>query len=290
MTGFSPDWLALRESFDHAARAVEPTPSPRATTSIGHVLQVVDLGSGTGANLREIAPRIGGRQRWRLVDHDPLLLAALPGVLASWAEGRGLRSRSCGALLVVEGNGLHLEVETCCIDMARDLDALPFEGADLVTASALLDLVSARWLDALVARCRAAGAAVWWALNVDDRIAWAPADPEDAMVAAQFHLHQRRDKGFGPALGGAAAACAAESFARSGYRVTQSQSDWQVDGSRGETDRAMLCAMVEGIAAAVVEQAPAMRERVARWRARKLAGTDTAQLRVGHVAVQGRLA
>ncbi|MDM0039007.1 hypothetical protein QTH89_21415 [Variovorax sp. J22G21] len=295
MSGFSADWLALREPFDRAARAATPDAEwlharGRRAGSRGQALQVVDLGSGTGANLREIAPRLGGLQHWRLVDHDPQLLAALPDALAPWAAAHGLRLQQREALLVIEGgDGLRIEIERCEADLAHGLDTVPLEGVHLVTASALLDLVSAAWLDALVARCSEAGAAVWWALTVDDRITWTPWDPDDALVLAQFHAHQQRDKGFGPALGGAAAGRAADRLAAAGYRVTRTATDWQVDGSRGMADLAMLQAMVEGIAAAAAEQAPALAERARHWQARKLAQLDTLRLQVGHTDVQAWL-
>ncbi|MGJ7494572.1 hypothetical protein ACSFA8_05815 [Variovorax sp. RT4R15] len=295
MSGFSADWLALREPFDRAARAATPdaewlhAPWRRAMPR-GQALQVVDLGSGTGANLREIAPRLGGLQHWRLVDHDPQLLAALPDALAPWAATHGLQLQLREALLVIEGgNGLRIEVERCEADLSYGLDAVPLAGVHLVTASALLDLVSAAWLDALVARCGAAGAAVWWALTVDDRITWTPSDPEDALVLAQFHAHQQRDKGFGPALGGGAAERAAKRLAEAGYRVVRSATDWQVDGRRGAADRPLLRAMVEGIAAAAAEQAPALAEPARHWQARKLARLDALRLQVGHTDVQAWL-
>jgi spermidine synthase len=39
-------------------------------------LRVVDLGAGTGANLRRLAPLLGSGQRWTLVELDPALVAA----------------------------------------------------------------------------------------------------------------------------------------------------------------------------------------------------------------------
>ncbi|MEP6720778.1 MAG: hypothetical protein ABJA77_05000 [Variovorax sp.] len=298
MSGFSADWLALREPFDRAARAACADTAGaewlhaawRRDMPRGQALQVVDLGSGTGANLREIAARLGGLQHWRLIDHDPQLLAALPDALAPWAATRGLRLQLRETLLVIEGGeGLRIEVERCEADLAHRLDAVPLAGVHLVTASALLDLVSAAWLDALVARCGAAGAAVWWALTVDDRITWTPSDPDDALVLAQFHAHQQRDKGFGPALGGAAAGRAADRLAAAGYRVIRTATDWQVDGSRGAADRPMLRAMVEGIAAAAAEQAPTLADRATHWQAHKLAQLDTLRLQVGHTDVQAWL-
>ncbi|WP_326540860.1 class I SAM-dependent methyltransferase [Pseudorhodoferax sp.] len=295
MSGFSTDWLALREPFDRAARAAADaaldwpalTTRLRAGLAPDAPLAVLDLGCGTGANLREIAPRLGGTQHWRLVDHDPALLAAAPAALARWARDRGLQAHAEAARLRIAGAGLQVVAEFCHADLAHGLDALGFDGVQLVTASALLDLVGADWLAALVARCHGAGAAVCWALNVDDRLAWQPPDADDAMVQALFQAHQRRDKGFGPALGGTAAALAVQALHAAGYRTVQARSDWCIDGRRGPDAQAMWRAMVEGMGVAATEQAPEQAVRVRAWQARRLAQAGQAQLHVGHVEVLG---
>jgi len=295
MSGFSTEWLALREPFDHAARAgtaIDPgfLAALKRRVAPGDALTVVDLGCGTGANLREIAPRLGGRQRWRLVDNDERLLAALPQALAPWAAAQGLQVQTqprAAVLVLQRSDGLHIEVERCQADLATGLDAVPLAGAQLVTASALLDLVSAPWLDALLLRCRDAGAAVWWPLNVDDRLVWTPGDADDALVHAHFQAHQQRDKGFGPALGGGAAMRAAAQLAGFGWKVIRTPGDWQIDGRRSAHDLAMLQAMVDGIATAATEQTPALTETIAQWQARKRAQAGHLQLRVGHAEVMG---
>lgn len=285
MTTFSADWLALRAPFDQAARAAAaPTlgwPALAAQLqAAGSVTTVLDLGCGTGATLRALAPQLGPQQRWRLVDHDAELLAAVPPALAAWAPAQGLRLNEQGDLLVLEGAGRRIEVARCRGDLVAGLADLPWAGTQLVTASALLDLVAAPWLAALVTHCRAARAAVYWALSVDDRVTWQPADAGDALVHAAFRAHQQRDKGFGPALGGAAVAQASALLAQAGYRVAQATSDWCVAGA---TDPAMLAAMLQGMAAAAAEQQPADAAVVQAWRARRWAQRAATRLCVGHV-------
>lgn len=290
MSGFDAGWLALREPFDQAARdASAPLldwPALARRLRSGRdgeaALQVVDLGCGTGASLRAIAPRLGGRQHWRLVDHDPALLAALPQALSTWATGQGCRVVAEGDGLAIDGAGLQLTVAWQRADLAEAAAVTAIDGAQLVTASALLDLVSAAWLEALVARCRRAGAAVGWALSVDDRLQWQPDDAADALVHAHFRAHQRRDKGFGPALGGGAVAEAARCLQRAGYQRVVAPSDWQVDGTRSPADRAMLREMVDGMAAAVREQAPEALAAVDAWQQRRHAQLAVTRLRVGH--------
>ena len=48
-------------------------------------LRIVDLGCGTGSNLRALAPLLGPRQHWRLVDYDADLLVEHPATVISTA-------------------------------------------------------------------------------------------------------------------------------------------------------------------------------------------------------------
>ncbi len=77
---YSPDWLALREPADAAARSRElvgllaADPAVRGR-SPGAPLVVHDLGSGSGSMGRWFAPLLPGPQHWVLHDRDAVLLA-----------------------------------------------------------------------------------------------------------------------------------------------------------------------------------------------------------------------
>ena len=95
---------------------------------------------------------------------------------------------------------------------------------DLITISALLDLVSEAWLDRFAGNVAARALPVYAALTYDGRIDLSPCTirsmrPSSAVVNA----HQRTDKGFGPALGPSAAAAAISGFEALGYSVVQRQ-------------------------------------------------------------------
>lgn len=255
MSGFSADWLALREPADARARS-----AALAARFAAGVQRAADLATGTGANIRYLAPRLGGATEWLAVDDDPALLAA--HVAPAGTSVRTLR-----------------------LDLARSLEAVPLLGCDLVSASALLDLVSAGWLDRLVAACARARAAVLFALTYDGRIEWSPSDAADARVRELVNRHQRRDKGFGPALGPGAAAAAAARFAARGYGVERARSDWVL----GPTDARLQQALVDGWLAAALEVAPAERAALTAWaeRRRELAVRGAATLTVGHQDLAG---
>lgn len=292
MSGFSADWLALREPFDRAARGAgwavfdlqAHAARWRAAQPPSQAVEVLDLACGTGANLRALAPRLGGSQRWRLVDRDAGLLAAVPQALADWAQAQGHRIVDLPGTpqgVRIDGAGFRADVVTEQADLAHGIGPLAGEAPHLVTASALLDLVSAAWLDALVHTAGRWGSALLFALSVDGRCIWEPVDPADAAVHRLFDQHQRRDKGFGgPALGLAAVTYLDQLLKNAGYgSALQARSDWDIVG---RATPAMYTAMVEGMAAAAAEQAPTAAAEVQQWKARRLAGVAAGRLTVGH--------
>ena len=74
MSGFSADWLALREPYD--VRARNPTVLDAVDTFLKQrsPVRIVDLASGTGATLRALSSRLPAQQIWRLIDNDVGLL------------------------------------------------------------------------------------------------------------------------------------------------------------------------------------------------------------------------
>jgi hypothetical protein len=170
-------------------------------------------------------------------------------------------------------------VRRACVDLAA-LDEPLFTGRSLVTASALLDLVSASWLETLAARCRAQRATVLFALSYDGRVDCDPAEPEDADVRASIARHQHTDKGFGPALGPDAVDAAARGFAACGYEVTRARADWTLSAAMPELQRELVI----GWADAAIEMRPERAATIEDWKRRRLAHVHAGHSRitVGH--------
>jgi hypothetical protein len=265
MNKFSSDWLALREPADAAAR------SSRLAQLIARVLagidplRIVDLAAGTGANVRYLAEYLPSRQEWLVVDHDrDLLDRAITMMPPSIAREGG-------------------RIDAKEIDLRTIADAatsVVFAGRALVTASALLDLVSDAWLQALIAQCRDEGAAVLFALSYDGRMHCTPEEPEDDLVRDLVNRHQQTDKGFGPALGPHAAATAEKYFMAAGYLVHREQTDWILSPD----DSALQRPLVDGWAQAACEMVPDETNHIQSWRARRIGHLDSGRSRiiVGH--------
>jgi hypothetical protein len=264
MSGFSADWLALREPYDGRARNRDVLQSVAAAAADDHTVAVVDLACGTGSTLRAIAPHLPPRQDWRLVDNDLSLLARA-------AAGKATPG---------------IAVTRIPVDLTRDLEAALDGPVNLVTASALLDLVSADWLERLVTEVAARQLPFYAALNYDGHVSFEPADPLDAAVIAAVNRHQQTDKGFGPALGPRAAEAAIARFQAAGYAVEQGRSDWHLLPRDHGIQRDMLA----GWAGAAREIGAVSLPDAAAWltRRRDLLASGRSTITVGHVDIFAR--
>ena len=280
MSGFSAEWLRLREPADAAARNPELTARLSAWRRRYAALSVLDLGSGAGANFRVLAPALGERQNWRLVDHDPALLARADEVLRQWAAKRGMMASDEGEALVLEDATRHCRLEWSCLDLNADWERLAVANVQLVTASALIDLVSADWLERLARRCREWRAAVLIVLSYDGAIAWEPAAEGDERVREWINRHQGTDKGFGPALGPEAAPALAALLERLDYQVELRPSPWRLAAQ----DAALQTALLDGWTAAVRQIAPETKSWLDAWsrHRRDLIERGHSRLSVGH--------
>jgi hypothetical protein len=255
------DWLALREPADAAARSTGLVDLLLPRLPMDAVTVVHDLGSGTGSMLRWLAPRLPGAQHWVLHDRD----AELVELAGSAPVPRTARPTT---------------VETRVDDITR-LDAELLADASLVTASALLDMMTADELGRLVDRCAGAGRPVLFALSVTGEVAIAPADPLDERVRAAFNDHQRRDRGAGRLLGPDAARFAVDRFARRGLDVRTALTPWRL----GPSNAALTVEWLRGWAGAAGEQEPALRAPLEGYVERRLSQLDAGRLTatVGHL-------
>ena len=262
MSGFTETWLSQREPYDHAARSQDLLVALQHWRQGRDALSVVDLGSGTGSNLRALAPVLGGRQSWTLIDYDPSLAAAALVKLRGWATDQGFKHNESASGLSIEGPGFFAAV-TCRRADLRHLDALPLAPADLVTGSALLDLVSREWLERLASACR--GKALCFALTFDGDLDFDPEDPGDSHLRNAFLRHQAGDKGFGPAMGAQAPGIASAVLREQGHQVSGAASPWRL----GPRDQALQSALFEGYIQAAKEIAPEQGSEIDAWFARR---------------------
>ena len=258
MTGFSAAWLALREPADRAARNADVAAAAAAHLDALPLARIVDLGSGAGSNFRAFAASIATRQAWTLVDHDAALIEA---ARAAMGTAGGTSGRAVATFRQA--------------DLARDIDGVLAAPADLVTAAAFFDLVSADWIEGFCAALARRRLPLYAVLTYDGEEEWRPVHARDAEMLAAFHAHQASDKGFGPAAGPAAHRHLCEQLGRHGYRLRGGPSPWRLDA----TQRALMAELAAGIARAAVATGTVDAMEAEAWRQARAAATSAL---IGH--------
>jgi len=265
----APDWLALREAADAAARATELVDEVRAQVAAGArpdgPTVIRDLGCGSGSMGRWLAGRLPGPQRWILCDRDPVLLArAGAGMPSAAADGAPVTARTW------EGDLTGLRAEELA-------------GTSLVTASAVLDLLTFEEVDGLAATCVQAGCAALFTLTVTGRVEIAPLEQLDVEFGAAFDAHQRRSAGARRLLGPDAGPAAVEAFTRRGAAVRTGPSSWLLGADQAELAQEWL----RGWIGAACVQRPDLERHAAAYLGRRLDACSAGELRVvvGHVDV-----
>jgi hypothetical protein len=252
---FAPEWLYLREPADAAARATELLEPLRA--HLPEDFTVRDLGCGTGSLGRWLAARLPGTQHWILHDHDTELLT---------------RARTALPATALDGSPVDVVAEQRDVTALRAAD---LAGTSLVTASALLDLLTRDEVTALAQAVVEAGCAALLMLSVTGRVELSPADPLDPAIAAAFNAHQRRITGGRRLLGPNALDVAATAFGRLGATVRRAESAWRLGPDQAELQRQWL----EGWVGAAVEQLPELRPVADVYLQRRLEMAQAGELR-----------
>src|SRR5829696_8154069 len=233
----SPEWLLLREPADAAARSAELAERLGRHLAAAGRLVIHDLGGGSGAMGRWLAPRLPGPQHWVVHDRDAGLLklavADAPGPAA---------------------DGAAVTVEARPSDITR-LAPGDLAGASLIVASALLDMLTADELVGMLGACTGIGRRpVLLALTVVGRVTLIPTDPVDAHMAVAFNAHQRRSTTTGRLLGPDAVAAAVDELRGTGAEILVRPSPWRLDG----IDADLAAEWFDGWVAAACKQEPAL--------------------------------
>jgi hypothetical protein len=229
MTRVTPEWLALREPADAAARATDLVDHLHHLTAGRPQLVIHDLGCGTGSMGRWLAPRLPGSQHWILHDRDADLLAHAKA----------------------EMTGAHLSVETRQSDITR-LTRDDLGDAALITASALLDMLTAEEVERVVAGCATVGCPTLLTISVVGRVEFTLPDLLDAEIAEAFNAHQRRTTGGRHLLGPDAVDATVDAFQRRGATVLTRPSPWRL----GADQPGLIVEWFDGWLTAACEQRP----------------------------------
>ena len=265
MSGFSIEWLNLREASDHKARDrhLLKTAANWLNDLKSKDKVIVDLGAGTGSTIRglqrhtTLAPSI----QWRLVDDDPELLAE-----------------------AVRRHSEEYSIESFLVDLSAT-QKLPLESVSLITASALLDLVSSNFIRDLCQLIKEKNEdrplGFYSALNYDGCIKWTPFHPLDAAILMNFNTDQSRDKGFGPALGPDATDFLKTQFDSTKFQCLSAKSPWLL----GSADYLLTESLINGISDVAIQTDELTNSDIQDWKTFRIKNVRTGTCYLGHTDI-----
>ena len=265
MSGFSIEWLNLREVADHKARdkhllknAVDWLNNLQAKDRV-----IVDLGSGTGSTIRclqSFTTQLPSIQ-WRLVDNDPEVLAE-----------------------AIDRHSNDYSIESFLVDLSQT-QKLPLDSVSMITASALFDLVSENFIQELCQLVKGKNdyrpVGLYSALNYDGCIKWTPSHPLDAAILVNFNTDQRRDKGFGPALGPDASDFLQSQFNVTKFQCLSANSPWLLDSG----DYLITESLINGISEVALQTDGLTNSDVLSWKAFRIKNIRTGSCFLGHTDI-----
>ena len=265
MSGFSIEWLNLREASDHRARDKHllKTAANWLNDLKSKDKVIVDLGSGTGSTIRglqryaALTPSI----QWRLIDNDPELLAE-----------------------AIHRHSEDYSIESFLVDLSAT-QKLPLESVSLITASALLDLVSGNFIRDLCQLIKGKNEdrplGFYSALNYDGCIKWTPFHPLDAAILMNFNTDQRRDKGFGPALGPDATDFLKTQFHSTKFQCLSAKSPWLL----GSADYLLTESLINGISDVAIQTDGLTNSEIQDWKTFRIKNVRTGTCYLGHTDI-----
>jgi len=200
-TNFSTDWLEERRRFDAAARNASVEAACLQYAAQFQTLSLVDIGAGDGAVFSYLSPKLPPKQNWSLVELNPQLLQSARSRLLHWANGHGYTvEKEASDHLLFQRGERRLSVQLIKGSFLELQRLLPLEHYDLVTASAVFDLLSRPMLANLLESWQHNRLALYATLHYQS-MEYFPGQAEDRPVIEAFERHMQRQQDFGRALG-----------------------------------------------------------------------------------------
>lgn len=240
-------WLSYRAACDAAARHKGVERKFLEFFNHKSVLELVDVGAGTGANFRYYFDLIQQNQRWTFLEKDPFLLAQASDTIAQYAHQHGYRFEQPHAHLIRVSAGkkqAHIQLTQGSLE---ELDRLVnLADTDIVTANAVFDLIAYEQFDALVGRLKRQYVCLLSTLNYYE-ISFLPFSEADARFVRWYHMYLKRPQPSGIAMGADCCEEMLDLLHQHEMIIIQEASQWHISRNNTAMHHFLLHFMGQGI-------------------------------------------
>ncbi len=252
---FDTSWLNHRFAFDEAARnpAVEAACLNYLSTT--PTLNLVDVGSGTGANFIHFFEKLDRPQQWHFVDWDQRLLQASLQRISAYAQEKSYPVQSSENRLSLDLGTHTIQIQTHCGSFEQIEDLVDLTSLDIVMASAFFDLFRPDQLLPFLEKLRTASTAFLFTLNYV-AMHFDPALPDDQQMVQYYEDHMQRPKAAGAGMGPHCSAHIREWLSAGSVDFVEGESTWQIGPGDTQMFSFLLGFMHEAIGELSLSTAP----------------------------------
>jgi precorrin-6B methylase 2 len=199
-TGFEIDWLKERFRFDSDARNQNVEQICIDYFQDDPILNIVDIGSGTGANGLYLIERFSQNQNWTFVELNPALANASIEKVYSFAQEKNYEIEIGKEHLLLQKGEQKIQIRIITESFLELEKHVDLQHTDLLTANAVFDLLNEEMLLALLQKLWQHQVAILSTINYEGMAFW-PASKTDPIYIERYEAHMQRPQSFGQALG-----------------------------------------------------------------------------------------
>jgi len=211
MHEFENSWLLSREKIDSVSRNKKAIEKINKYTNFTKNLNIIDLGCGTGSNFRYLNPKILKKQSWKMIDISNLSLSYLKKNIRFSQKIQNITFKN--------------------EDIIKNLEKINFKDFDIVTGSALLDIMPKEWFVEF-SKINKSTKIIYFSINYDGNFKFYPKHKDDDKIVKLFNKDQMSDKGIGKkAVGPKCTQIINKLFQRT-HKTYVFNSDWVIEKNK----------------------------------------------------------
>lgn len=225
--GFQVNWLKERFSYDNEARNPEVEKAMVHHFRNHEKINIIDIGSGTGANCLYFMERLFKNQAWTLIEKDAILCETTIDRIERFLQDYNF-------YYTFEDNTFRIKVWESRVKITIlnasffDLENLvDLEIIDIVMAAAVFDLLSFEQFEKIILPVFNHKIPLLTTLNYQ-AMRFASGDTLDAAFVSAYEKHMRREQSTGKAMGPECSTLMGSFFQKNNLKTIKGISQWKL--------------------------------------------------------------
>ncbi len=275
--GFAIQWLKDRFAYDNKARNPEVEKAFLDHFRTKEKLNIVDIGSGIGANCIYFMERLFKHQNWILVEKDESLYRATFASIKRFLEDYNF-------FYTVEENTFRIKIWESRVKIILlnasffDIkELIDFEQTDILMAAAVFDLLSEEQINTFLAPLSGREISLFTTMNYQS-MQFLPETDIDRKIIEAYEQHMQRPQPVGAALGPRVSKGLEAFFYKKNIDFRKGESTWNLDEKAKKMHKHLLKYMYNSLLTHSLN--PLSEDRFQSWYQQKQKASELGELKM----------